>query len=446
MNSRSVKRIVLFLSLLALIVGAVGCDASEKPNGKQPQPVAETLGYRSVCLGEQTFMAVGTGGRIDRISVDKTVTALPSTVSETLNGVAFANNHYAAVGNNGTVVVSGADEVFQAVDVGITHDLLAVTDFGSAFVAVGRNGTVLTSIDGQTWDSLAVDVTNDFISVDSNGETCLAVTREGQVLIMESLSKGKVLDYNTVYQNLGTTFHMRAISCCGQGYLVMGTAIDNEDAPVLFKTADGELWTEIYLDKINNTLSNAFFPLHLNAAGVLDDQILIGADGGKLLTLTSCTECTKLKEQTEHAIRSLAYTAEGYVLLAGDAFWFDVLSADSVRTYSIKAEQARTDQLENGAYIVDVRTAEEYITGHIPGALHIPLDKVAEHLERLVPDKTTKIIFYCAVGGRSQTALETALAAGYSHVYNLGGLENDDWPYDIEIGADGVFEESDGAD
>ena len=433
------KRIVPVLFLLVLILGVIGCGTTENPQEPPPKPVPETPGYRSVCFGEDAFLAVGTGGRIDKIAVDKTVTSLQSPVSETLNGVAAQGNRYVAVGNNGTVV-TGTNGTFQAVDAGTAQDLLAVTDFGSAFVAVGRQGTVLTSVDGQTWSPLSVDVTNDFISVDSNGETCLAVTREGQVLIMQNLSRGEVLDYNEVYKNLGTTFHMRAISCPGQGYLVMGTALDNEDAPVLFKTADGQLWTEIYLDTINNQMSSAFYPLRMNGAAVLGDQILVGADEGKLLTLTSCVECTKLKEYDGHTIRSLA-CGDDYVLLAGNAFWFDVLSADSVRTDTIKAEQARTDQLENGAYIVDVRTVEEYITGHIPGALHIPLDKVAEHLERLVPDKTTKLIFYCSVGGRSQTALETARAAGYSYVYNLGGLENDDWPYELEIGAEGAFED-----
>ena len=442
MNRRSAKRILLFLLLLALTAGAVGCGPSEN----EPPTTVQTPGYRSVCFGEDTFLAVGTGGRIDRISADKTVTSLQSGVSETLNGVAFGNGRYAAVGDRGTVLVSGGDGGFSAVDPGTKNDLLAVTDFGSAFVAVGRKGTVLTSLDGNTWNPLTTEVTDDFLSVDSNGETCLAVTRAGQVLILKNLSWGEVLDYNKVYENLGTTFHMRAVSCCGQGYLVMGTAMDNEDAPVLFRTSDGEVWTEVPLDTINNTLSGEFFPLRLNAAGVMDDQILVGADGGKLLTLTSCSECTKLKEQTEHDIRALGYTEDGYVLLAGDEFWFDVLSADSLRTYSIKAEQARTDQQENGAYIVDVRSAEEYIAGHIPGAWHIPLDMVADHLERLIPDKDKKIIFYCSVGGRSQTALETAMAAGYTHVYNLGGLDNGDWPYDLEIGADGVFEEADGAD
>lgn len=437
---RNTMRILLFFSLMALTVGLIGCQNPDNKEEDRPR-TPEQPGYRSVCFGTDAFIAVGTGGRMDRIAPDKTVTPLQSTGSETLNGVAFADNRWVAVGNGGAVLTAGPDGAFRQVESGTKQDLLAVAGFGSAFVAVGRCGTVLTSVDGTRWSPFPVETDSDFISVDSNGETCLAVTRQGQVLIMKNLSKGDILDYNAVYQDLATTFYMRAISCCGQGYLVMGTAMDDEDVPVLFRTSDGEIWSEIYLDVINNGLGSAFYPLRLNGAAVLDDQILVGAEGGKLLTLTSCAECTKLQEPTDKSIRSLAYTPQGYVLLAGDDFWFDVLSADSVRTYSIKAEQARTDQRESGAYIVDVRTPEEYIDGHIPGALHIPLDRVADQLERLIPNKETKIIFYCAVGGRSQTALETALAAGYSHVYNLGGLEKGDWPYDLAFGEEGVFED-----
>ncbi|HCC35092.1 MAG TPA: hypothetical protein DEQ02_05455 [Ruminococcaceae bacterium] len=48
----------------------------------------------------------------------------------------------------------------------------------------------------------------------------------------------------------------------------------------------------------------------------------------------------------------------------------------------------------------------------------------------MVPDKSREIIFYCAAGGRAQTALEQALDLGYETVYNLGGIS--DWPYEIE--------------
>ena len=183
------KHLVLYLFLLALAVGLLGCGTSEKPQESPLQPVPETPGYRSVCFDGESFLAVGTGGRIDRILADKTVTSLPSAVETTLNGVAALGNRCVAVGDSGTIVTANGNGTFQTVDAGTSQDLLAVTAFGSAFVAVGRGGTVLTSVDGTAWSRLSVEVTNDFISVASNGETCLAVTREGQVLIMQKFSR-----------------------------------------------------------------------------------------------------------------------------------------------------------------------------------------------------------------------------------------------------------------
>ncbi|NIF30893.1 metalloregulator ArsR/SmtB family transcription factor [Enterobacter sp. Ap-916] len=60
---------------------------------------------------------------------------------------------------------------------------------------------------------------------------------------------------------------------------------------------------------------------------------------------------------------------------------------------SIEALLAR---LEQGALLLDVRSAEDYSAGHIPGALNIPLEKLEQHLSDLPRDRD--ILAYC--GGR----------------------------------------------
>ena len=87
-----VKRLALWVCLVALMLGLIGCGTAEPPPEPPPEPVPETPGYRSVCFDGDAFLAVGTGGRIDRIAADKTVTALPSNVDNTLNGVAALGN------------------------------------------------------------------------------------------------------------------------------------------------------------------------------------------------------------------------------------------------------------------------------------------------------------------------------------------------------------------
>jgi phage shock protein E len=74
--------------------------------------------------------------------------------------------------------------------------------------------------------------------------------------------------------------------------------------------------------------------------------------------------------------------------------------------------------------IIDVRTDEEWTTDHVAGALHLPLDQVRTGIGTLVPDKATAIGVYCAHGMRAGRAAKILKELGYSHVENLGGLDD----------------------
>ena len=73
--------------------------------------------------------------------------------------------------------------------------------------------------------------------------------------------------------------------------------------------------------------------------------------------------------------------------------------------------------------LVDVRTPEEYRTGHKEGALNIPVDEVEQRAAQLLPDKNAVILLYCRTGKRADKALEVLRKMGYSHVENLHRFE-----------------------
>ncbi len=72
--------------------------------------------------------------------------------------------------------------------------------------------------------------------------------------------------------------------------------------------------------------------------------------------------------------------------------------------------------------IVDVRTKEEYESGHIKEAINIPYDTIDESTNL---DKNKTIFVYCRSGARSKTAYEVLKKLGYS-VYDLGAYTNID--------------------
>lgn len=85
-------------------------------------------------------------------------------------------------------------------------------------------------------------------------------------------------------------------------------------------------------------------------------------------------------------------------------------------------------QLQNGwdagraPALIDVRSAEEYAAGHIPGAIHIPYQHVAERIDEV--DAPNRVAPYCQVGPRARKGEAALRARGYAQpIYQLeGGL------------------------
>lgn len=70
--------------------------------------------------------------------------------------------------------------------------------------------------------------------------------------------------------------------------------------------------------------------------------------------------------------------------------------------------------------ILDVREPEEWESGHIPGAKHIPLGQIARALNELDPKQETIIV--CRSGNRSGQACDFLVSMGYNVVNMPGGM------------------------
>ncbi len=81
-----------------------------------------------------------------------------------------------------------------------------------------------------------------------------------------------------------------------------------------------------------------------------------------------------------------------------------------------------------GAVVIDVRTADEFTSGHLPGATNIAVADVDGRLadiDKLVAgDKAKPIVVYCAAGSRAAKAKKILDAAGYLRVVNGGGYDD----------------------
>lgn len=89
---------------------------------------------------------------------------------------------------------------------------------------------------------------------------------------------------------------------------------------------------------------------------------------------------------------------------------------------SVKAEDLNIEMIETPLdMLIDVRTPDEWATGYIAGATHMPLQSLMSYVDDLPQDKAANIVVYCGVGHRGNIAATMLRTMGYTNVRNLSG-------------------------
>ena len=97
----------------------------------------------------------------------------------------------------------------------------------------------------------------------------------------------------------------------------------------------------------------------------------------------------------------------------------------------ITQEDAKEMMDTQEVIILDVREQAEYDSGHIPGAVLLPVGTIDETTAaEVIPEKDSKVLVYCRSGNRSKTASAALADLGYTNVYEFGGINT--WPYETE--------------
>ena len=139
----------------------------------------------------------------------------------------------------------------------------------------------------------------------------------------------------------------------------------------------------------------------------IDEFALVIKQGGTVYDLT----------RLEHAYAPPFSSAKDPVAIAGYVAG-NVLNGKMTPLYWRELKDADLSQ----ATLVDVRTADEFELGAIPGAINLPLDELREHLDKIPRDKP--IWVYCGIGLRGYLASNLLKDNGFKNVRNLiGGLK-----------------------
>lgn len=117
--------------------------------------------------------------------------------------------------------------------------------------------------------------------------------------------------------------------------------------------------------------------------------------------------------EVEHAYAPPFSSAKDPIAIAGYVASNVIRGAMPVITWRELVEE------KDKVVLVDVRTAEEFSFGSMPGAVNVPLDSIRDRLKDIPKDKP--VVLYCAVGLRGYLAQRILIGAGYCNVRNLLG-------------------------
>lgn len=83
----------------------------------------------------------------------------------------------------------------------------------------------------------------------------------------------------------------------------------------------------------------------------------------------------------------------------------------------------KVEKIPENALVIDVRTPQEFQSGHIQNAINIPYEVIGFKIKNITDDKDKEILLYCRSGRRSGIALATLNKLGYTQAKNVGGYE-----------------------
>ncbi|MFP5274325.1 MAG: rhodanese-like domain-containing protein [Coleofasciculus sp.] len=84
--------------------------------------------------------------------------------------------------------------------------------------------------------------------------------------------------------------------------------------------------------------------------------------------------------------------------------------------YTVRRVKQLKNQLKkpNNVVLVDVREPSEYASGHIPGAINVPVRSLTKNLDKIPTDKP--VVLYCSSGHRTAIGMTALRLLGYTNV------------------------------
>ena len=281
-------------------------------------------GYNSVTGYNDMFLAAGSEGRIDRISLSGNITRIESFPGENFKSIVSDNRNVIVAGENGVIRISFDGKTFIKADSGTDTDINSVTIFNGTIIAGADKGTIILGDPGGSFNVINLKLKGNIVSLSAGLSYCYGVTDAGEIIHTDDALHWDIFDYNKVYSGYYKQCSFTSVLVTLNRIAVAGKQDDG--SPVVAFSTRGNVWTERILSFTDdhgfresfNEIPNSIL---YDEAG---DQYFLACNKGTLLLLPECTQCNKVTRVSDKDLRGLSFNGNK-MLVAGDNFFIRIM-------------------------------------------------------------------------------------------------------------------------
>ena len=294
-------------------------DPLAMPDRVRPSASDPFKGYTDMVRFRESFIAVGTDGRIDRITPSGESVLIDHSSRYQLNGAISSDEMCIIVGDHGTILVSTDGKRFAHADSGTDKNIHGVTMKNGLMVAGTDEGIVLVSTDANAWGSIQTDAKGRIISLSANDSFFIGITDAGEIIKSLHGVHWDIKDYNQTYAGYYEYSTFKKILTTQNSIVIIGEHTDG--SPSILCSSLGDVWAErvpfFYDDRgkadaLNSRPNSITYDPDR-------DQFILACDHGVLFSLPSCKKCNEYANISEKDLHAILY-ADHDLVIAGDDF------------------------------------------------------------------------------------------------------------------------------
>ena len=285
-------------------------------------PVRKSIsnGYRAITRYDDGFVAVGSGGRIDWMTISGKIVKSEKIGFENFNCLLTQNSDVVVAGEHGAIFISSEKGTFSKINCGTDKNINSIAMFKGKIIAGTDNGDIVSSDKTGSFSLTHLPVKGNFVSVSARNGDCFGVTDEGEIIQTTDGSNWNIFDFNQVYKGFYKTCVFTSILATEKSIAVAGVYEDG--TPVFLFSTQGKVWSERPLvykngqgiqELLTDQPTGIFY-------GEAHDNFYLVCKNGKIMKLPSCSHCNELAELPAVFLTGISGMNE-MLLVVGEGFY-----------------------------------------------------------------------------------------------------------------------------